>query len=78
MTQWLRQFGALLSSTATPSQDFSNSHTREALERHKERGMLLAFRARLIALFIIVVLLLFLNPRWDTLYYIVFAALFGA
>ena len=39
--------------------------------------MLLAFRARLIALFVIVVLLLFLNPRLDTLYYVVFAGLFA-
>lgn len=76
MFDWLRQFAAQ-ASTSAAEQDHNNQHVREALERHKAQGMLLAFQARMVALVIIVVLLLVLNPRWDTLYYIGFAVLFG-
>ncbi|MEP0943871.1 MAG: adenylate/guanylate cyclase domain-containing protein [Rhizobiaceae bacterium] len=77
MTQWLQQLASVFASTATQAQDYSNPHTRAALERHKSQGMLLAFRARLIALAIIVLLLLIINPRLDTFYYVGFAFLFG-
>ncbi len=43
--------------------------TEAALERHKREGMLLAVRARWIALAIIAAMLPFLNPRFEVIYY---------
>ena len=52
---------------------------REALIENKQQGLLLAVRARWIALAVIAVLLPFLNFRWEVLYYeaalIIFAAI---
>ena len=44
-------------------------YVREALIENKRQGLLLAVRARWIALAIIAVLLPFLNFRWEVLYY---------
>jgi class 3 adenylate cyclase len=41
----------------------------EALERNKRQGLVLAVKARWIALAIIAVLIVILNPAWDVLYY---------
>ncbi|GHF41513.1 adenylate/guanylate cyclase domain-containing protein [Seohaeicola zhoushanensis] len=46
-----------------------NRHTEAVLERHKREGLELAVRARWIALAVVAVMLPFLNPRWDMLYY---------
>lgn len=43
--------------------------TEAALERHKREGMLLAVRARWVALAIIAAMLPFLNPRFEVIYY---------
>ena len=47
----------------------ANRFTQAALERHKREGLELAFRARVIALGVIAVMLPFLNPSWEVLYY---------
>lgn len=47
----------------------SHRHAQEALARNKQQGMDLAFRARAIALSLTAVLLVFLNPNWDVLWY---------
>jgi adenylate cyclase len=47
----------------------ANRHTLTALERHKREGLDLAVRARWIALAVVAVLLPFLNPSWEMLYY---------
>ena len=44
-------------------------HAREALERNKLEGMDLAVKARIGALAATAVLLVFLNPQWDVLWY---------
>jgi adenylate cyclase len=46
-----------------------NRFTEAALRRHKQEGLELAVRARWIALAITGVMLVFLNPEWDVLYY---------
>lgn len=75
MTNWLKSLSNLLGDGGK-SQDYSNPHTLAALERHKTQGILLAFRARVIALVVIAVLLLVINPRLDTFYYIAVAGFF--
>lgn len=49
--------------------DLDNKYTEAALERHKREGLELAVRARWIAMALTGVLLIFLNPQWDVLYY---------
>ncbi|WP_299371625.1 adenylate/guanylate cyclase domain-containing protein [uncultured Tateyamaria sp.] len=44
-------------------------HAREALERNKREGMDLAVKARIGALGATALLLVFLNPNWDVLWY---------
>ncbi|MEQ3708909.1 MAG: adenylate/guanylate cyclase domain-containing protein [Tateyamaria sp.] len=44
-------------------------HAQEALERNKREGMELAVKARLVALGATAVLLVFLNPNWDVIWY---------
>ncbi|MFV0514424.1 MAG: adenylate/guanylate cyclase domain-containing protein [Jhaorihella sp.] len=46
-----------------------NRYTEAALERHKREGQELAVKARWIAMALIAVLLVYLNPHWDVLYY---------
>lgn len=46
-----------------------NKFTEAALERHKREGLDLAVKARWVALAIIAVMLPFINPRLEVLYY---------
>lgn len=48
----------------------ANRFTEAALERFKREGMELSVRARWVALVVVAVMLPFLNPRWEVLYYI--------
>jgi len=54
---------------AAPEDTEANRFTEATLERHKREGMDLAVKARWIALAVIAVMLPFLNPSWDMLYY---------
>ncbi len=47
----------------------SHRHAQEALARNKQEGMDLAVRARTAALTITAILLVFLNPNWDVIWY---------
>lgn len=47
----------------------ANRFTESSLEKHKREGLVLAVRARIIALTVIGIMLPFLNPSWDVLYY---------
>ncbi|NDW45844.1 adenylate/guanylate cyclase domain-containing protein [Ruegeria sp. PrR005] len=49
--------------------DLENRFTEAALERHKREGLELAVRARWVAMVVIAVLLVFVNPQWEVLYY---------
>ncbi|TMV04907.1 adenylate/guanylate cyclase domain-containing protein [Ruegeria sediminis] len=49
--------------------DLDNKYTEAALERHKREGLELAVRARWISMALIGVLLVFINPHWEVLYY---------
>ncbi|KIC40718.1 guanylate cyclase [Ruegeria sp. ANG-R] len=46
-----------------------NKYTEAALERNKREGLELAVRARWIAMALTGVLLIYLNPQWDVLWY---------
>ncbi len=46
-----------------------HKYTEAALQRHKAEGLELAVRARWIAMALVAVLMVFLNPHWDVLYY---------
>ncbi len=56
----------------------SNRFLAQAIEDEKREGHQLAFRARTIALVLVMVLLPFLNPNWNVLYYEVLVAGFIA
>ncbi len=66
----LREYTALRGG-GLREEDFAraDSHVREALIENKRSGLLLAVRARWIALAVIAVLIPFLNFRWEILYY---------
>ncbi|MEX0306144.1 MAG: adenylate/guanylate cyclase domain-containing protein [Ruegeria sp.] len=49
--------------------DLDNKYTEAALERNKREGLELAVRARWIAMALTGVLLIYLNPHWDVLWY---------
>lgn len=49
--------------------EVENKYTEAALERHKREGLELAVRARWIAMGLTGVLLIYLNPHWDVLWY---------
>ena len=49
--------------------DLENKYTEAALERHKREGLELAVRARWIAMALTGILLIFLNPHWEVLWY---------
>ncbi len=53
-----------------------NAHVTEALARHKREGIELAIRARTIAMGVIAIMLLFMTPWPEVLYYEVLAGLF--
>ena len=46
-----------------------NDYTRAVLERHKKEGLELAVKSRWVALAVIAIMLPFLNPRLEVLYY---------
>ncbi|KAE9631028.1 adenylate/guanylate cyclase domain-containing protein [Parasedimentitalea maritima] len=46
-----------------------NAYAEAALEAHKQRGLEWAVRARWIAMPIIGIMLVFINPAWDVVYY---------
>ncbi|WP_299664351.1 adenylate/guanylate cyclase domain-containing protein [uncultured Ruegeria sp.] len=49
--------------------DLNNKYTEAALERNKREGLELAVRARWIAMAFTGLLLIYLNPQWDVLWY---------
>ncbi|WP_108861210.1 adenylate/guanylate cyclase domain-containing protein [Ruegeria sp. Alg231-54] len=49
--------------------DLDNKYTEAALERHKREGLELAVRARWVAMGFTGILLIYLNPHWDVLWY---------
>ncbi|MDA7964579.1 adenylate/guanylate cyclase domain-containing protein [Ruegeria sp.] len=49
--------------------DLDNKYTEAALQRHKREGLELAVRARWVAMGLTGVLLIFLNPAWEVLWY---------
>ncbi len=49
--------------------DLDNKYTEAALERHKREGLELAVRARWIAMGLTAILLIYLNPQWEVLWY---------
>ncbi len=49
--------------------DLDNKYTEAAMQRHKQEGLELAVRARWIAMALTGVLLIFLNPQWEVLWY---------
>ena len=53
----------------TPADAAQNRFTEAALERHKREGLELAVKARWVALIVIAIMLPFLNPSWEMLYY---------
>jgi adenylate cyclase len=55
--------------TAADQELPQHRYAQEALERNKREGMDLAVKARIIALGITGVMLVFLNPNWDVLWY---------
>ncbi len=55
--------------TRPDTYDLENQYTEAALERHKREGLELAVRARWIAMALTAVLLIFLNPHWEVLWY---------
>lgn len=64
-----RSILSFLGRRAEPEQDEQNRYTEQALERHKREGLALAIKARWIALSVVALMLPFLNPNWDVLYY---------
>ncbi|MEO1106979.1 MAG: adenylate/guanylate cyclase domain-containing protein [Pseudomonadota bacterium] len=49
--------------------DLDHKYAEEALERHKREGLELAVRARWVAMGLTGILLIYLNPNWEVLYY---------
>lgn len=49
--------------------DLDNKYTEAALQRHKREGLELAVRARWVAMGLTGLLLIFLNPQWEVLWY---------
>jgi len=74
-------FGSILDSfrqTEVRSRDAAEDRfVAEALERNKRAGLILAVKARWIALTAIGILIFLLDPRWDQLYYEGVLVLFG-
>ena len=66
---------SLIVTRAELSDNQQNRYTEEALEMHKRDGLNLAVKARWIALAVVAVMLPFLNPEWDVLYYHVLLAI---
>lgn len=60
---------SLIVTRAELSDDQQNRYTEQALEMHKRDGLNLAVKARWIALAVVAIMLPFLNPNPDVLYY---------
>ncbi|MFW8635881.1 adenylate/guanylate cyclase domain-containing protein [Cribrihabitans pelagius] len=69
------QAAAAKGSDARPADAIDSQYAAALLEAHKRRGLQLALRARWIALPIIAVFIVFLNPVWSLMYYHGFLAL---
>jgi adenylate cyclase len=52
-----------------------NKYTDAALKQHKSEGLELAVRARWIAMALVAVLIIFVNPNWEVIYYHLILAL---
>ncbi len=52
------------------AEKIQNKYTEAALERHKAEGLHLAVRARWIALSMIAVLMVFINPNVEVIFYL--------
>ena len=55
--------------TQPDNYDLDNKYTEAALERNKREGLELAVRARWIAMAFTALLLIYLNPHWEVLWY---------
>ena len=60
---------SLIVTRAELSDNQQNRYTEQALEMHKRDGLNLAVKARWIALSVVAIMLPFLNPQWEVLYY---------
>ena len=65
-TLWSRPWSTRL---ADERQAEHNPHLARALEVEKMEGQRIATSARIAALAVVAVLLVFINPRWEVLYY---------
>lgn len=63
--------------SSPPDQQETLKFALAALENAKQEGLILAVQARWIALTIIAVMLPFLNPNWEVIFYIVLLGLFA-
>lgn len=63
--------------TRPPDAQHESRFALAALERHKQEGLELATRARLIALGVVAIMLPFLNQSWNLLYYEFFLLVFA-
>src|SRR6476661_2675263 len=61
----------------TEVQQDTQKFAEAALAESKREGLLLAVRARWVALAVIAVTLPFLNPHWDVVYYVASTGLFA-
>jgi len=68
-----------LSAQTKPLEDqtsISDEHAEAAIARAKQEGLVLAVRARWVAMAVIAVLVPFLNPNWEVVYYLVLIGIF--
>lgn len=70
-------FEARLSDQAPGSADSTHDSASEAIAKAKREGLELAVKARWVALAVIAVMVPFLNPNWEVLYYIALIGLFA-
>ena len=61
----------------TSAQQETQKFAEAAIADSKRQGLLLAVRARWVALAVIAVTLPIINPNWDVIYYIVMLGLFA-
>src|ERR1044072_9903783 len=62
----------------TEAQQDTQKFAEAAIAESKRQGLLLAVRARWVALAVIAVTLPIINPNWDVIYYVVMLGLFAA
>ena len=68
---------ARLEARPTVQPDSDHSSAAEAIAKAKREGLELAVKARWVALAVIAVMVPFLNPNWEVLYYIALIGLFA-